>query len=194
MAVSEQQLSEVLSRASRLMSPEGQRQIDFARNQNRHNFNADEQFVPPVNSRNLAENKQVSNIPMRNTKSKLPKVIQESLTQNPIIDEVNEFNTESSVLNNIQLNQQSMLTEQYHTPVQQSYNMQYTPQSIDYNYIRAIVNECIQNNIQQIKEEILKESTLKTIRVGAENKIQLIDNKNNLYESKLEFKKNISKK
>lgn len=193
MAVSEQQLSEVLSRASRLMSPEGQRQIDFARNQNRHNFNADEQFVPPVNSRNLVENKQVSNIPMRNTKSKLPKVIQESLTQNPIIDEVNEFNTESSVLNNIQL------TEQYHTPVQQyqhqqSYNMQYTPQSIDYNYIRAIVNECIQNNIQQIKEEILKESTLKTIRVGAENKIQLIDNKNNLYESKLEFKKNISKK
>ena len=46
----------------------------------------------------------------------------------------------------------------------------------------------------KIKEEILKESTLKTVRLGGENKIQLIDNKNNLYESKLEFKRNLNKK
>ena len=66
--------------------------------------------------------------------------------------------------------------------------------TIDYNYIRSIVNECIQANLKQIKEEILKESTLKVVRLGGENKIQLIDNKNNLYESKLEFKRNLSKK
>jgi hypothetical protein len=70
---------------------------------------------------------------------------------------------------------------------------QYTP-SIDYNYIRTIINECIQANLQQIKEEILKESSLKAIKLGAENKIQLIDNKNNLYESKLEFKRSLTKK
>jgi hypothetical protein len=66
--------------------------------------------------------------------------------------------------------------------------------TVDYNYIRSIVNECIQSNLKQIKEEILKESTLKVVRLGGENKIQLIDNKNNLYESKLEFKKNLNKK
>ena len=66
--------------------------------------------------------------------------------------------------------------------------------SVDYNYIRSIINECIQTNLQQIKNEILQESQLKAIRIGGENKIQLIDNKNNLFESKLEFKKNISKK
>ena len=65
---------------------------------------------------------------------------------------------------------------------------------VDYNYIRAIVNECIQANMQKIKEEILNESALKAIRMGDGNKIQLIDNKNNLYESVLSFKKNISKK
>ena len=53
--------------------------------------------------------------------------------------------------------------------------------------------QCIQTNLQQIKNEILQESQLKAIRIGGENKIQLIDNKNNLFESKLEFKKNISK-
>ena len=66
--------------------------------------------------------------------------------------------------------------------------------NIDYNYIKHIVNECIKENLQEIKNELLKENTLKTIRLGGENKIQLIDNKNNLYESKLEFKKNLVKK
>ena len=65
---------------------------------------------------------------------------------------------------------------------------------IDYNYIRSIVNECIRANMQQIKEELLNESSLKMVRLSGGNKIQLVDNKNNLYESQLEFKKNISKK
>ena len=78
------------------------------------------------------------------------------------------------------------------TPVQ-PYQPQYQPQyqapqmMIDYNYLRSIINECIQLNMQKIKEEILSESELKAIRLGSENKIQLIDNKNNLYESKLIF-------
>ena len=48
--------------------------------------------------------------------------------------------------------------------------------------------------MKQIKEELLNESSLKLIRLSGENKIQLVDNKNNLYESKLEYKKNITKK
>ena len=83
---------------------------------------------------------------------------------------------------------------QYRQVFEQQYLQQPQIQTIDYNYIRSIINECIQNNLKQIKEELLKESALKTVRLGSDNKIQLIDNNNNLFESKLEFKRNISKK
>jgi hypothetical protein len=146
------------------------------------------------------------------TESRLPKAIMESIRNNPLDDVQNEYSTSGSILDNLDYTpapkrvepvQETYLRETY-TPVQQpvyqqpmyQQPQQYIPQpvGIDYNYIRAIVNECVQANIQQIKAELLKEATLKTIRIGGENKIQLIDNKNNLYESRLEFKKNISKK
>ena len=132
----------------------------------------------------------------------------ESLMKNPI----NESSMLTSSLDNINLDaiippktqvKQPQYQPQQPTYIQETVNyqpqpqVQYIPQpmmNIDYNYIRSIVNECIQNSLQQIKEEILKESTLKTVRLGGENKIQLIDNKNNLYESKLEFKRNLNKK
>ena len=147
------------------------------------------------------------------TDSKLPKAIQESLKSNYIDTSMSEYSAEGSVLDSLgytptpkQPIQENYMYETYSPAPQPSYNptpqpayyqpapqQQYAPQ-IDYNYIRAIVNECIQTNMQKIKEELLQESSLKMVRLGGENKIQLIDNKNNLYESKLEFKRNISKK
>ena len=62
------------------------------------------------------------------------------------------------------------------------------------NNIKAIVEECIKRNLDEIKQTILQESSLKRVRLGEGNKIQLVDNKGNLYESTLEFKKNILKK
>lgn len=212
MAVTEQELNEALGRAAALMSPEGQRQIEFAGRQNANSYNMDGDFTNKSGSRynrtqSLFTEQQHQN-PKVNKQSGLPKAILESINKNPLNNSISEYSIEGSVLDNIDY----VPRQQYREPIHETYvNEQYTssqptygptiqqyPQqpmlTIDYNYIRSIVNECIQANLQQIKEEILKESTLKVVRLGGENKIQLIDNKNNLYESKLEFKKNLNKK
>ena len=212
MPVTEMELNEALSRAASLMSPEGQRQIDFAGRQNRNNYDDDGGYVQPSASRGLRESKPATplmNRPQQNRPSKLPKAIMDSINNNPLDDVMNEYSTGGSVLDTLGYTpkpQRAPIQEQYvpetytapaqpyYQPVQQPQYMAQPMMGIDYNYIRTIVNECVQANIQQIKDEILKESALKTIRIGGENKIQLIDNKNNLYESRLEFKKNISKK
>lgn len=212
MAVTEQELNEALGRAAALMSPEGQRQIEFAGRQNANSYNMDGEFTNKSGARYNRQQslftEQQRQKPTVNKQSGLPKAILESINQNPLNNVVSEYSVEGSVLDSIDYTPR----QQYREPIQETYvNEQYTssqptygptiqqyPQqpmlTIDYNYIRSIVNECIQTNLKQIKEEILKESTLKVVRLGGENKIQLIDNKNNLYESKLEFKKNLNKK
>ena len=207
MAISEMEMSDVLKRAAALMSPEGEQQIEYARKMNRNSFNEEGGYSQPSGSNNMSKNARVTTTPTPNRHSKLPKAIQESIMSNPLNDAANEYSMQGSVLDNINYS-----VQKENSPMQETYQynysnepsqiyqqkpqqVQYMPQmQIDYNYIRSIVNECIQANIKQIKEEILKESTLKAIRVGGENKIQLIDSKNNLYESKLEFKKNLNKK
>lgn len=212
MAVTEQELNEALSRAAALMSEEGQRQIEFAGRQNANSYNMDGDFTNKSGNRyNRTQSlftEQQYQKPTVNKQSGLPKAILESINKNPLNNSISEYSIEGSVLDNIDYTPKhsirtQQIQEQYSpeqfTSSQPIYGqpVQYTQQpmlTIDYNYIRSIVNECIQANLQQIKEEILKESTLKVVRLGGENKIQLIDNKNNLYESKLEFKKNLNKK
>lgn len=199
MAVTEQELNEALSRAAALMSEEGQRQIEFAGRQNANSYNMDGDFTNKAGARyNRSQSlftEQQHQKPKVNKQSGLPKAILESINKNPLNNSISEYSIEGSVLDNIDYTPR----QQYREPIQETYQPQpqYITQpqmTIDYNYIRSIVNECIQANLKQIKEEILKESTLKVVRLGGENKIQLIDNKNNLYESKLEFKKNLNKK
>ena len=211
------ELNEALSRAASLMSPQGQQTINYASKMNAGNFDSDGGYSQPhgshgmgrMNPANYTQNHK------SNHSSNLPKVIQESIMQNPLDDYSSEYSTGGSVLDTIDYKpkaqpRQQTLQEEYayerpsvtpqpqyqppHPQYQPQYYQQQPASGIDYNYIRAIVNECIQANMERIKEEILKESSLKTLRLGTENKIQLIDNKNNLYESKLEFKRNISKK
>ena len=203
MAVTEQELNEALNRAAALMSPEGQRQIEFAGRQNYQSFDQDGNLtrasgVQYKGQRKLTENKiPLNNINNVNKQSGLPKAILESISQNPLNDVMSEFSVSGSILDNIDYEPKQRIQEEFSSsqPIYgQPIQYQQPMLTIDYNYIRSIVNECIQSNIKQIKEEILKESTLKAIRVGGENRIQLIDNKNNLYESKLEFKRNLNKK
>lgn len=213
MAVSETELNEALNRAALLMSPEGQRKIEFAGRQNRNNYDEDGNYYQPSGSQGMGRNMSSYTSQKQMTESRLPKAIMDSIRSNPLDNVQSEYSTSGSILDNLDYSpapkRVEPIQESYYSPntmtssqpvygAQPMYQQpqQYVPQpiGIDYNYIRAIVNECVQANIQAIKAEILKESALKTIRIGGENKIQLIDNKNNLYESRLEFKKNISKK
>lgn len=205
MPITENQLNEALNRAAALMTPEGQSKIQNAGKKNINNFNEYGDYIQSVESQGMRntnstinQNKTM-NIHQNN---KLPKVIQDSLKNNPINEKL--MYNKSSVLDTLEhqntYEPKNYTNEQYITPIvqqpiyQQPQYPQITTMGIDYNYIRNIVNECIQANLKQIKDEILKESNLKVIRMANDNKIQLIDNKNNLFESKLEFKKNISKK
>lgn len=213
MAVSEMELNEALTRAASLMSPEGQRRIEASSRANKGNFSGEGDYIQPAASHGMRGTRpQPMGAPTANPSSKLPKAILESMSNNPIDVPASEYNPGTSILDTLgytpqpapkrqPVNETYMYEQQYTAPQPQYYppqQPQYAPQpqimGIDYNYIKAIVNECIKANMQQIKEELLKESALKMVRLSGGNKIQLIDNKNNLYESQLEFKKNISKK
>ena len=209
MPISENELKEALNRASSLMSKEGQQRINTAAKMNSNNYDNDGGFRQPTESQNMRNIVQESrSVPRQNSHSTLPKVIQDSILKNPIDSMMLEHSvSERSVLDSMnyvpvqkkpqQVVQENMVHETYSNSTPQYYQQPHyasQPMTIDYNYIRMIVNECVQANLKQIKEEILNESSLKAIRIGGENKIQLIDTKNNLYESKLEYKKNLSKK
>ena len=210
MAIDTQQLNEAINRASYLMSPEGQQKINYAGSKNKHNFDREGNYTQPSTSRGMGQTNYSNYNTNSNNKpqTKLPKAILDSIKQTPIYDEnvsvldsINFTPTTQQIQEDYNYGNQSTLQEfqyqpqpQYRQVFEQQYLQQPQIQTIDYNYIRSIINECIQNNLKQIKEELLKESALKTVRLGSDNKIQLIDNNNNLFESKLEFKKNISKK
>lgn len=210
MAIDTQQLNEAINRASYLMSPEGQQKINYAGNRNKLNFDKEGNYMQPSTSRGMGQTNYSNYNTNSNNKpqTKLPKAILESIKQTPIYDEnvsvldsINFTPTTQQIQEDYNYGYQSSPQEfqyqpqpQYRQVFEQQYLQQPQIQTIDYNYIRSIINECIQNNLKQIKEELLKESALKTVRLGSDNKIQLIDNNNNLFESKLEFKKNISKK
>jgi hypothetical protein len=211
MAVTEMELSEALKRASNLMSPEGQRRIEASRNANKNNFTADGGYVQPAASQGMRGTRpQSMGAPAVNAGVKLPRAIAESMSKTQIDVPTSEYNVGTSVLDSIgytpdpapqrqSINEAFVFEQQVTAPQQPIYyqpapSYQAQPMMIDYNYIRSIVNECIKANMQQIKEELLNESALKMVRLSGGNKIQLVDNKNNLYESQLEFKKNISKK
>lgn len=210
------ELSEALKRASSLMTPEGQQRIEASRKMNRDNFTADGGYTQPAASQGMRTTRpQTMGAPASNTGTKLPRAIVESMAKTQIDIPASEYNAGTSILDSLgytptqknttpqrqTVNETYMYEQQYTAPQPQYYppqQPQYAPQpqimTVDYNYIRAIVNECIKANMQQIKEELLNESSLKMVRLSGGNKIQLVDNKNNLYESQLEFKKNLTKK
>ena len=208
--ISEQELNEALNRARGLMNSEGDAKINQAAKRNSSNFKMNESgeftFTQPHNSKGMGAMKQTTRT--GTPSANLPKAIRESMMNNPIDSSgmMLESNNNVSVLDSLNMSQpqrqtvnEAMVYEQQYSAPQQPvyYQPQYVPQSapmtIDYNYIRAIVNECVQANLEKIKEEILSESNLKLVRLNNGNKIQLVDNKNNLYESTLTFKKNLNK-
>jgi len=125
------------------------------------------------------------------TNSKLPKEILQSFKENKIdigenkfLDEVvNKTVEEKRVVKQPIVEQQSTVGGQ----------------QIDYSMIKMIVEECMRKYTSSLKKTILNESksvnegnSLKAMKIG--DKFSFIDDSGNLYEAKLTFVKNISKK
>lgn len=60
---------------------------------------------------------------------------------------------------------------------------------IDYTIIKALIDESISRNLENIKSSIITENSLRAFKIGSGNKIQLLDQKGNLYEAELKLKK-----
>ena len=60
---------------------------------------------------------------------------------------------------------------------------------VDYSIIKAIVNECISSQLNNIKESLINESTLRGFTIKEGNKVQFISKNGNLYEGELKLKK-----
>ena len=202
-------LNGILSAAQFLMSEEGQRQIDYAAKNNTFGDDLDLSTNVPSQYRGagklLNENKNASNTMSEEKAASMGipmsvfREMQKDYGEGGILSGTPSIMTESSgsVLDGIKLTpsprRQEPVTEQRYNPTPQPQIPQGTA-GVDYTIIKAIVEECIKRNIEEIKKSILQESTLRRVKLANGNKIQLVDNKGNLYESTLEYKKNILKK
>ena len=202
-------LNSILKSAQFLMSEEGQKQIDFAAKSNTFGDDLDLSTNVPSQYRGagklLNENKNTSNTMSEEKAASLGipmsvfREMEKDYGEGGILSGTPSIMTESSgsVLDGFKLTpsprRQEPVVEQRYTSTPQPQIPTGTA-GVDYTIIKAIVEECIKRNIEEIKTSILQESSLKRVRLGEGNKIQLVDNKGNLYESTLEYKKNILKK
>lgn len=202
-------LNSILKSAQFLMSEEGQKQIDFATKNNTFGDDLDLSTNIPSQYRGagklLNENKNTSNVMSEEKAASLGipmsvfREMEKDYGEGGILSGTPSIMTESSgsILDGVKLTpsprRQEPIVEQRYTPTPQPQIPMGTA-GVDYTIIKAIVEECIKRNIEEIKASILQESSLKRVRLGEGNKIQLVDNKGNLYESTLEYKKNILKK
>lgn len=202
-------LNNILKSAQFLMSEEGQKQINFAAKNNTFGDELDLSTNVPSQYRGagklLNESKNASNKMSEEKAASLGipmsvfREMEKDYGEGGILSGTPSIMTESSgsVLDGVNLTssprRQEPVVEQRYTPTPQPQIPTGTP-GVDYTIIKAIVEECIKRNIEEIKASILQESSLKRVRLGEGNKIQLVDNKGNLYESTLEYKKNILKK
>ena len=63
------------------------------------------------------------------------------------------------------------------------------PAGIDSNYLKFLVKEAVKECMDEMKSELLSESTLRGLKIGGGNKIMLIDQKGNLFEATMALKK-----
>lgn len=127
--------------------------------------------------------------PINKGNTKIPKAILESYkkTPSPIMDGMSMMAPPASYYQPSTTVPRQQVVEQY-TP-----QPQYTPQSqaggIDYNYIKYMIEEAVNNCMRGQLNEGMNLSELKGMRIGPGSVIQLLDTKGNLYEGKLTLKK-----
>lgn len=127
-------------------------------------------------SRTSAGQHLIPKVQTQQRKSNLPPEIQESFKKMPPLSG-GEIGVPSSYTQS-----RSVIQEQQYAP-QPQYQTQApaAPASIDYNYIKYLVNECIKENMNQLNES----ASLSGIKLVGGGKIQFTDSKGNVFEGVL---------
>ena len=126
------------------------------------------------------------------SKSKLPKSILESFQKTPSPVDAFDINAIEAQLHYVdpaptQVQQKPQVREQAR-PVQQPQYAAPQGGSIDYNYLKYIINECIKENMGKLNEGA-NMSDFRGMRITNGNVFQFIDTKGNLWEGQLKLKK-----
>ena len=125
--------------------------------------------------------------------TKLPKNILDSMLNHPI-DVTMANSGMGSVLEGIDTTQLERQTpvqrprRQLNESVPAQQPMMH-PAGFDSNYLKFLVKEAVKECMEEMKTELLSESTLKGLKIGGGNKIMLIDQKGNLFEAQMTLKK-----
>lgn len=170
-------MANALTKARALMTPEGQSKIQsnhgkaLVENYNYGDYNLDMVTQPTY----------ITETPNTGpSQSKLPKAIMESMMTTQIDTScLAPSDNLESLMNKVQQNisqqpAQQVMTEERIVPSNTS--------GIDYNYIKHIIEECIDRKFREINESTLKGVKLK------EGKIMLVDNGGNVFHANLEYK------
>lgn len=129
----------------------------------------------------------VQQAPSGRNKTRMPSFIKESMESNPIDTRALSDNP----LDRMDLSGLMRETSQAPAPVQTQVAI---PTGIDYSIIRAIINECLDTKLAELKKQPINENAvLKTIGLK-EGKIRIVDNKGNIFAAKLEKEGNINDK
>ena len=195
MAVSKQQLAQIIGKARDLCNPEGDRLVEsykgdgnFDRKDpdpssyddysqfDRMYLNEEEDYQPQkrnVQTKDIRYNQQTA------ANSKMPDKIKQSML-NEVIDVTALDN--QSVLSGMEIPGGNRKPQQSRRPVnEQQYQVQ--GGSIDYSIIKAIVNECLNEYFS--RQPLNESNSISTIGLKA-GAIKIVDNKGNVYSAKLE--------
>lgn len=122
-----------------------------------------------------------------NGRTGLPQEILESFRKMPSLS--GEVNMQQRTLNDLNIaipkqQPQQVIRENIYAP---------NNTNIDYSIIKAIVNECISSQMENIKQSLLNESTVKAFTIKDGNKVQFLSKNGDLYEGELKLKKRKTK-
>ena len=123
----------------------------------------------------------------------LPKEILEAMLTNPI--DVSQANGGTSVLDSLEnydeLERKAPARTSTRRPVNENTSIASAAPSmtVDYNYIKYLIDESIKANLAELKSSLLSEGTIAGMKVKQGGTIAFVDTKNNIFEAKLVLKK-----
>ena len=180
MGVDANTMANALTRARALMTPEAQNKIQshhgkvVAESYNYGDYNMD---MLPQQTAYIPETTNTNG----SIQSKLPKAIMESMMTTQI--DTSCLAPSDDLDNLMKKVQQNTPQQTQHTQIiNEERIMPLNTSGIDYNYIRTIIEECIDKKFRELNENTLKGIKLK------EGKIALVDNGGNVFHAELEYK------